>query len=190
MSTSEPIGLRSDLEQLFEELADELSPSGAIVDIVMVGGGWLLWHAARAATRDVDSARRLAPDVATAVQTVASRHDLADDWLNDRAAGFWPTNASIDECVTVYERGRLIVRTPPPDVIFAMKLYRGSPQDHEDLISLWPRCAFADPAAATAAFHAAFPHAPEDDHLASYIGEIATAAATEQISDDPPTNSA
>jgi hypothetical protein len=96
----------------------------------------------------------------------------------------------IDECVTVYERGRLIVRTPPPDVIFAMKLYRGSPQDHEDLISLWPRCAFADPAAATAAFHAAFPHAPEDDHLASYIGEIATAAATEQISDDPPTNSA
>jgi hypothetical protein len=70
-----------------------------------------------------------------------------------------------------------------------MKLYRGSPQDHEDLIALWPRCTFSKPEAAAAAFHAAFPHAPEDDHLASYIEEIAAAAATEQSDQMPPPNS-
>ncbi len=189
MSTSEPIGLRTDLEQLFDELADELGPSGATVDVVMVGGGWLLWHAARAATRDVDSARRLAPDVAAAVRAVGARNDLADDWLNDRAAGFWPADASMEDCATVYERGRLVVRTPQPEVVFVMKLYRASPQDHEDLISLWPRCAFESSAAAAAAFGTAFPHAPDDEHLAGYIDEIATAAATEQGEQLPPTNS-
>jgi hypothetical protein len=189
VSTSEPIGLRADLELLFEELADELGPSGGTVDVVMVGGGWLLWHAARAATRDVDSARRLAPDVATAVQAVAARHDLAEDWLNDRAAGFWPTDASMDDCAAVYERGRLIVRTPPPEVVFVMKLYRAFPQDYEDLISLWPRCAFESPAAAARAFHAAFPHAPDDEYLAGYVHEIALAAAAASGDESPPTSS-
>lgn len=189
MSASEPIGLRTDLEQLFEELADELGPSGATVDVVMVGGGWLLWHAERAATRDVDSARRLAPDVATAVQVVAARHDLADDWLNDRAAAFWPTGASMGDCATVYERGRLIVRTPPPEVVFVMKLYRGFPQDYEDLISLWPRCTFDSPASAARAFQAAFPHAPYDEHLAGYVHEIALAATAASGDEAPPTNS-
>ena len=155
----------------------------------MVGGGWLLWHAARAATRDVDSARRLAPDVAAAVQAVGARNDLADDWLNDRAAGFWPADASMDDCTTVYERGRLIVRTPPPEVVFVMKLYRAFPQDYEDLVSLWPSCAFESPATAATAFRAAFPHAPEDEHLAGYVGEIALAAAAERDDQPPPTNS-
>ena len=159
------------------------------MDVVMVGGGWLLWHAARAATRDVDSARRLAPDVATAVQAVAARHDLAHDWLNDRAAAFWPTDASMDDCGIVYERGRLIVRTPPPEIVFVMKLYRAFPQDYEDLVSLWPRCHFGSSASAATAFRAAFPHAPEDEHLTSFIEEIATAAAAEQVDQPPPTNS-
>jgi hypothetical protein len=189
VSTSEPIGLRADLERLFEELADELGPSGAAVDVVMVGGGWLLWHAERASTHDVDSARRLAPDVAAAVQAVAARHDLAEDWLNDRAAGFWPTDASLDDCVAVYERGRLIVRTPAPEVVFVMKLYRAFPQDHEDLISLWPRCSFESPAAAATAFRAAFPHAPDDEYLAEYVHEIALAATAASRDASRPPNS-
>lgn len=189
MSTSEPIRLRADLEQLFEELAEELGSSGATVDVVMVGGGWLLWHAARAATRDVDSARRLAPDVPAAVRAVAARHDLADDWLNDRAAGFWPTDASMDDCAVEYERGRLIVRTPSPEIVFVMKLYRALPQDYEDLVSLWPRCSFESAAAAATAFRAAFPHAPHDEHLAGYVDDIAAAAAAERGDQPPPPNS-
>ena len=188
MSSSDPIGFRGDLELLFDELAEELGPSGAPVDVVMVGGGWLLWHASRATTRDVDSARPLTPEVVRAVQRVASRHDLADDWLNDRAAAFWPADASTDDCQLVYEMERLTVRTPPPEVVFVMKLYRAFPQDFEDMVTLWPRCTFTDGLSAAAAFRAAFPHAPEDEHLAGYIDGIARIAAADNAR-EPPTDS-
>jgi hypothetical protein len=44
---------RSELEALFDELADELHRLGASADVVMVGGSWILWHSQRASTRDV-----------------------------------------------------------------------------------------------------------------------------------------
>lgn len=49
---------RGELEALFAELAAELARLETTAEIVMVGGAWMLWHAQRAATRDVDSARR------------------------------------------------------------------------------------------------------------------------------------
>ena len=67
----------------------------------------------------------------------------------------------------------LAVRTPGPEVIFVMKLYRADPQDREDLVSLWPLCSFADPDEAADAFMSAYPHAPEDEYLASYIADVA-----------------
>lgn len=36
---------RAELEALFEELAEELAPLQVVVEVVMVGGAWLLWHA-------------------------------------------------------------------------------------------------------------------------------------------------
>jgi hypothetical protein len=67
----------------------------------------------------------------------------------------------------------LVVRTPSPEVIFVIKLYRADPQDREDLVSLWPLCSFTDPDDAAQAFRSAYPHAPEDEHLAEYIADIA-----------------
>ncbi|MGD2061449.1 MAG: hypothetical protein PVF87_11320 [Acidimicrobiia bacterium] len=58
-----------------------------------------------------------------------------------------------------------------------MKLYRADPQDREDLVSLWPLCAFSDPEAAAAAFRNAYPHSPEDEYLADYIADVAGDAA-------------
>lgn len=49
---------RRELEVLFEELAEELARLSSSTEVVMVGGSWMLWHAHRASTRDVDSARR------------------------------------------------------------------------------------------------------------------------------------
>ena len=54
---------RDELESIFEELARELDELGTAVDVVMVGGSWMLWHSQRAWTRDVDSARRFDADV-------------------------------------------------------------------------------------------------------------------------------
>ena len=131
---------RDELEGLFDELAAELRRLGIRAEIVMVGGSWMLWHTERAATRDVDSGRRFDSDLTEAIDRVGTRHDLAEDWLNDHAAAFWPNGARYDECTVVYQHEHLIVRTPAPEVIFVMKLYRADPQDREDLISLWPMC--------------------------------------------------
>jgi len=54
-----------------------------------------------------------------------------------------------------------------------MKLYRADPQDREDLVSLWPLCRFADPDDAAESFRSAYPHAPQDEFLSTYISEIA-----------------
>lgn len=88
---------RGDLESLFDELAAELRRVGVAAEVVMVGGAWLLWHAQRRATRDVDSARRLDAQLAEAIDAVGKRHDLRRGWLNDAAAAFWPAGSSFDD---------------------------------------------------------------------------------------------
>lgn len=86
---------RGDLEALFDELAAEFRRVGVAAEVVMVGGAWLLWHAQRVATRDVDSARRLDAQLAEAIDAVGKRHDLRRGWLNDAAAPFWPARRSM-----------------------------------------------------------------------------------------------
>lgn len=168
---------RGDVEALFDDLAAEFRRVGVAADVVMVGGAWLLWHAQRVATRDVDSARWLDAQLAEAIDEVGKRHDLRPGWLNDAAAAFWPAGSSFDDCQIVYEQDSLVVRTPPPGVIFVMKLYRAHPQDREDMVLLWPMCGFASPEDAVEAFEAAYPQAPEDEHLVDYVREIAEDAS-------------
>jgi len=168
---------RSELEALFEELSEEISMLGTSVQVVMVGGAWMLWHSQRTSTRDVDSARRLRPELEGAIGKVAERHDLSNRWLNDSAAAFWPSNASYEACRVAYQNSNLEVRTPDPDVIFVMKIYRADPQDREDLVTLWPLCGFNGPEDAAAAFRNAYPHAPEDEYLVDYIADVAGDAA-------------
>jgi hypothetical protein len=164
---------RAELEALFDELAQELAQLGNSAEIVMVGGAWMLWHSQRASTRDVDSARKVDSDLKRAVERVAARHDLPQDWLNDAAAPFWPSTASYQDCELVYQHPAMEVRSPSPDVIFVMKLHRADPQDREDLVILWPLCAFSGADDAARAFRLAYPHAPEDEYLADYIADVA-----------------
>ena len=64
---------RRELEELFDELAAELTRlDEATAEVVMVGGAWMLWHAQRASTRDVDSARRLSDRIRGAIDGVGA----------------------------------------------------------------------------------------------------------------------
>ncbi len=60
-----------------------------------------------------------------------------------------------------------------------MKLYRADPQDRVDLIALWSLCAFVDPNDAAESFRRAYPHAPDDEYLASFIGDVANDASAD-----------
>ena len=167
---------RTELETLFEELATELQVDGLRAEVLMVGGSWMLWYEMREATRDVDSAQTLSPEVAAAVARVAPRHDLDPDWLNDRAAPFMPLGFEVGTSTIVYEHAALVVRTPPASTIFLMKLYAGRAPDRDDLVKLWPVSRFSTPEEAVAAYERAYPHAPDDPHLIDFVAAISRAA--------------
>ena len=158
-----PLEDRDRLVALFDELGQELAELDATAEVVMVGGSWLLWHTQRAATDDVDSAKRLDDTVTLAVRRLSARHALDADY---------------EDCTTAHVAGGLTVRVPSASVIFLMKLYRAHPQDYEDMVLLWPHCDFDDPAAAAAAFRRAYPHAPDDEFLPDYIEGIAREAGS------------
>lgn len=170
-------GGREELVTLFDELADELRDVGASLEILMVGGSWLLWFGDRLATRDVDSARRISREASDAVARVADRYDIDPDWVNSRAAAFLPHDFDPSTCTVVLQRDTLTVQTPPPETILLMKLNRAGPQDREDMLLLWDRCGFTGADDVVERYSAAYPHAPEDPHLGEYVDAVIADAA-------------
>lgn len=162
------------IRELLAQLADELRASSAQHRLVLVGGSLLALHGLRDATLDVDSIEQLNGELLEAAARVARARNLAPSWLNDRAALFTPAGLEVDRCEVLAEHPRLLVLGASFEDVFCMKLYRANPNDLEDLVTIWPRTAFNDGHEAAEAFRAAFPHAPEDEHLASFIDEIAS----------------
>jgi len=173
VSDAAPIPNREVLESILRELARELAAEGLDVEVVMVGGAWLLWHTERSATRDVDSVVGLDASAKVVVERVGRRRGMAPDWLNDRAAGFWPVGVDRDQVEAVLDEPGLRVCVPPASVVFVMKLYRGHAQDYEDMVSIWPMCEFDGPEAAVDAFWSGYPHALDDPHLLELVSRIA-----------------
>lgn len=161
---------------LLEEVADALPADGPQLTIVVAGGSLLALHGLRQTTADVDSIRRLDGELRKAVTTVAVRHGLDPAWLNDRSAAFAPATLREKDCPVLLQRGRLNVLGVPLSQVFLMKLYAARARDYDDLIVLWPRAGFRSPEQAASALADAFPHAPDDPHLADYVRVIAEAA--------------
>lgn len=159
-----------------QEVADELPATGQQHRIIVVGGALLAWHGMRETTLDVDSLRRLDPELRVAVGVVAARHGLRIDWLNDHAAPFAPATFEESECAVLLDHDRLLLLGAPLNQVFLMKLYRLDAQDYEDLVKIWPLCIFESPDEAADQFREAYPHAPEDPHLAVLIRKVADEA--------------
>ena len=166
----------TEIRDYLQEVADLLTGDGPQHTLIVAGGALLAWQGLRESTRDVDSVRRIDPEVRAAVERVARAHDLAFDWLNDHAAGFLPFTFMEDECSRLLDSSRLLVLAAPLDQVFLMKLYRLSAQDYEDLIALWNQCGFTSPEHAAGLFREAYPHAPEDPGLVSLIADVQKAA--------------
>ena len=159
----------SDIQRLVGEVADELLEEEPQRTVIIVGGALLALHGLRAATRDVDSARRLDDGLARAVARVAARHGLAPKWLNDSAAPFLPATFREDECDLILERPSLRVLGAPLDQVFLMKLYASRAIDTDDLAVIWPGCSFESAEAAAEAFYEAYPLVERDPFLPRHI---------------------
>ena len=162
------------IRRLLEEVAGELGPSGPQHTVVVVGGSLLAWLGKRDSTVDVGSIHRLDAELRTAVATVAARHGLTPDWLHDAALPFAPRSLDLDACTTLLARGRLRVLSGPLREVFLMKLSRSAPADINDMCTIWPDIhrEFTSATELVAAFHDAFPHEPEDPHLADFVVDL------------------
>ena len=161
------------IRSLLREVAEHLAPTGPQHIVILAGGSLLAWHGLRSSTRDVDTLRHVDPELATAVTEVAQVHGLSPGWLNHQAAMFTPATLLAADCTTLDKHPRLLVLGAPLDQVFLMKLYAARDRDLDDLRVLWPRTSFASPGQAAEAFWEAYPHAPDDPYLASFIADLA-----------------
>jgi hypothetical protein len=129
------------IRELLAEVAAAL-PSSSTQHIVIVAGGSLLaWMGLRDATEDVDSIQRLDAELRDAVASIATRHGLDTDWLNDRAAPFMPATFDVGRCTVLLEQPRLLALGASLRDVFLMKLYRTQPNDVADMRTIWPHIA-------------------------------------------------
>lgn len=104
-------------------LDKELAHSGCLGEIGMVGGAVMcLVFKSRAATRDVDGVFEPTEAIRTAAASVAKKHDLAADWLNDAAKGYLIDNFKRD---LILQLPNLQVWVPEARYMLAMKCISG-----------------------------------------------------------------
>ena len=158
------------------EVARSMGPGGPQHTLILVGGSLLAWHGLRETTLDVDSVRRLDAELSAAAALVAKRNGLAQRWLNSGAQPFAPVTLEESECEVLAEYPRLKLLGAPWAQIFVMKLYAGREQDREDLAAIWPRTGFTSAGDAARMFRQAYPHAPDDEFLSTYIETVVAQA--------------
>lgn len=159
------------IRALLTEVAGELAKSSRSHTIVVAGGSLLAWYGLRDATADIDSTRRIDDELRGAARAVAARHHLAIDWLNDHAAAWTPATFTVAACPVLVEHPHLLVLGMPLRDVFLMKLNRALPADLDDMRRIWPYITeqFASAAEVIAAYQAAFPFEPNDEHLGQFV---------------------
>lgn len=162
------------IEAYLVEVGTELQHRGLVRSIVVVGGAYVASRGVRSSTTDVDTIDELDDELRAVVATVAERHGLEPDWLNDRARPWRPVTFDPGTCETILHTGGLQVLAPPPDIVVVMKISAGgrTPNDALDLRALWSVTRFTHPEQAVTAFHAAYPHEEPDPHLADWIRTV------------------
>jgi hypothetical protein len=168
------------ITRYLHEVAERLTPAGPQHLVIVVGGSLLAWHGLRDRTKDVDTVRRVEPELRAAAEAVALDHDLPLDWLNDRAAGWAPSTFKAEDCDVLLDHPRLKALGMPLGQVFLMKLNALRDADQEDLTRLWPLTGFASAQEAVEQFWLAYPLEANDPYLVEEIERIAARARREQ----------
>jgi len=124
------------IDQLFSELNAELEKKGVIGEVGICGGAVMcLVFKTRCATKDVDGIFAPAKEMREAIAKAARKLDVAEDWLNDAAKGFFPGDPPKEN---VRSYSNLRVWAPTAEYMLAMKCIsaRYDSFDKDDLVFL------------------------------------------------------
>ena len=135
---------KDDIERYLKLLGEELQTKNAVGTILLLGGAVMLLEVGnRATTQDIDASFEgsNAPLIRQAIEAVAQREELAQDWLNDAAKGFL---YSQPKTVLWKHYPGLDVYIPSLDYLLAMKVVAGRPRDIEDARALIQKLHISD----------------------------------------------
>ncbi len=137
-----------EIETYLAELGQELQELEIEqpIRILVIGGAFMLLQVKnRRATDDIDvvlkdvehaSTSPLYQALRAAVQSVAARHQLRRNWLNDLMADALRDMGTLPDGTLWRSYGKLEVFFPPKDYILALKLLAGRPKDQRDIVAL------------------------------------------------------
>lgn len=138
---NQPIELdRARLTALLAELGQELAAAGIRGEIFVVGGAAMaLAYSDRRLTVDVDGVFEPKVAIYDAARTVAQRHRLQHDWLNDGVKGLLPgPDADPRE---ILDLPGLSVSVPSPQYLLALKVAASRiDRDADDIAQLAEAC--------------------------------------------------
>jgi len=107
-----------EITKYLNELNDELRRRDIKGEVSLFGGAVMcLVYDARPATKDVDAVFHPTSEIREIVKTIAERHGLFDDWLNDGVKGYIVKHSER----VLFDLSHLKVFIPEPDYLLAMK---------------------------------------------------------------------
>lgn len=109
-------------------------------ELFVVGGAAMaLAYNSRRATRDIDAVFEPKQEVYEAAASIASRHALPNDWLNDAVKGFLPGGDPNQRAV--FAAPGINVSVPSPEYLLALKVHAARiDRDWDDIMTLARLC--------------------------------------------------
>ena len=121
-----------EIESCLRELNDELATASVKGEICRYGGAVMcLVYQARPDTKDVDAVFEPTAIIRQAIQRVAQRRGLREDWMNDGVKGFLRAH----DTRVFLDLSNLTVYVPDPNYLLAMKCLaaRADTKDADDV---------------------------------------------------------
>lgn len=120
-----------------DEVLSERTPPGLMYVLYVIGGAAIGSVLGDRLTQDVDVATDSIPTpVLEAASTVAERHGMPDNWINNQAAEFIEADLPVDAFEATYTGRCLMVRAATPETLLALKIMSGRGKDVQDILDL------------------------------------------------------
>lgn len=159
------------LKRLFVEVDEELSERVG-ERVLIVGGVALIFAGLRRGTEDVDAISRIPPGpLKEAIRVVGRRHNLREDWFNDRTHHFAPEEVLLGEPRLVFEGRNIQIYRPDLTYILAMKLRAARPKDEGDVLWLMKQTGIKAKGALIHLAEWIYPSEPVTRYMEWFIGQ-------------------